>query len=147
MPLRSPWVLWEQASGANYSVKQVVEFHTAQEFWTIWNGVPQPSELLENRRFFREDKNGKSDAIDAIMIFREGIDPEWEHSANASGGHFQIIMKPNLHGGPGQIDEYWNNLVLGMMGETLEKSDIVTGVRLVDKLSGKGKVTDCIRIE
>ena len=34
-----------------------------------------------------------------------------------------------------------------MVGETFESSNMITGVRLVDKLSGKGKVTDAIRVE
>merc|ERR1740117_2686098 len=79
------------------------------------------------------------------MIFREGICPEWEDTANASGGHFQIQLKPAAGGV--QIDEYWNNLVLEMVGECLEPASCVTGVRIVDKLSGKGKVTDAIRLE
>merc|ERR550525_2042255 len=81
------------------------------------------------------------------MLFRDGISPEWEDHANAGGGHFQILLKPNAQGGGGQIDEYWNNLVLGIIGETIDHGDIITGVRLVDKLTGKGKVNDCIRLE
>ena len=35
-----------------------------------------------------------------------------------------------------QVDEYWNNLVLGMIGATIEPANMITGLRLVDKLSG-----------
>nr|AMA65228.1 eIF4E-1b [Amphidinium carterae] len=145
VPLKSSWVLWEQLSGTTWSTKKVVTFNTAQEFWRIWNGVPQPSELLDNKRYFRENQGGGSQAIDAIMLFRDGISPEWEDAANSQGGHFQILLKPTAGGA--QIDEYWNNLVLGMVGETMEGADEITGVRLVDKLSQKTKVTDCIRLE
>merc|ERR1712007_397861 len=119
-------------------------FRTAQDFWSIWNGIPQPSELLDGKRLMREQASGTASPIDAIMIFREGIQPEWEDVANAQGGHFQISLKPTAGGG--QIDEYWNNLVLGMVGESLEASHTITGVRLVDKLSNKGKVVDAIRL-
>eukprot|EP00415_Alexandrium_ostenfeldii_P000864 UN0864 len=145
MPLRRSWVLWEQQASGGYATKKIVSFSTAQEFWAIWNGVPQPSELLEGKRFMKEQPNGQSSAIDAIMIFSEGISPEWEDSANAQGGHFQIQLKPPSGGG--QIDEYWNNLVLAVVGECMDSSNIITGLRLVDKLSGKGKVTDIIRLE
>mmetsp|Transcript_74407 Transcript_74407/g.210529 ORF Transcript_74407/g.210529 Transcript_74407/m.210529 type:complete len:230 (-) Transcript_74407:62-751(-) len=145
MPLKRSWTLWEQMSTGGYSTRKVVSFSTAQEFWTIWNGVPQPSELLDGKRFTREQPSGQMAAIDALMLFQESIMPEWEDSANAQGGHFQIQLKPPSGGG--QIDEYWNNLVLAIIGETMDAGHVITGVRLVDKLSGKGKVTDMIRIE
>merc|ERR1719420_2517110 len=78
--------------------------------------------------------NEGSNTIDALMIFRDGITPQWEDEANADGGHLQFQFKPAMGGG--QIDEHWNNLVLGMIGGTIEPVDIITGVRLVDKLSG-----------
>jgi len=150
MKLRDNWVLWEQVvqegKAEKYAdaTRKVTKFNTVQEFWGIWNGLPQPSELLEQKRIMRDQSGQSSVAIDAIMIFKEGIAPEWEAPLNASGGHFQIQMKPNVGGG--QIDEYWNNVVLGMVGGTLEPSDMITGIRLVDKLSGP-KVANAIRIE
>merc|ERR1719337_533800 len=79
--------------------------------------MPQPSELLEQKRMVREQHDGLH-VIDAIMIFRDGIRPEWEDPANSSGGHFQFQLKPAIGGG--SIDEYWNNLVLGLIGCTIE---------------------------
>lgn len=145
MPLRRSWSLWEQVSTGGYSTKKLVSFSTAQEFWSIWNGVPQPSELLDGKRFMKEQPSGPAVAIDAIMIFQDGTSPEWEDPANEKGGHFQIQLKPHLGGG--QIDEFWNNLVLAVVGETMDSGNIVTGLRLVDKLSGKTKLTDTIRLE
>lgn len=145
MYLSSAWVLWEQNAMTTYNCRNVVTFRTAQEFWQVWNGIPQPSELLDHKRFMREQPNGQSVAIDAIMIFREGILPEWEDAANAQGGHFQLLLKPSST--PGQVDEYWNNIVLALVGNVLDMGDMVTGVRLVDKLTAKGKVTDAIRLE
>ena len=46
----------------------------------------------------------------------------------------------------GQIDEYWNNLILGVVGGTIEPAEIITGVRLVDKLSGPRQANG-IRLE
>jgi len=150
MKLRDNWVLWEQVvqekGGGGYAdaTKRVTSFNTVQDFFAIWNGIPQPSELLESKRIMREQRPGQSVAIDAIMIFKDGITPEWEHEKNACGGHFQIQLKPSVGGG--QIDEYWNNLVLAVVGGTLEPAELITGIRLVDKLSGP-KVANAIRIE
>merc|ERR1712216_946259 len=78
------------------------------------------------------------------MIFREGIKPEWEDKMNANGGHFQFQLKNSLP--PGQIDEYWNNLVLGMVGASIEPAHLITGIRLVDKLYAQ-RGTPALRIE
>merc|ERR1719345_111103 len=83
MKLRDNWVLWEQVviEGKNYSdaTRKITKFSTMQDFWGIWNGLPQPSELLEQKRISRETPAGPPVAIDAIMIFKDGISPEWEH--------------------------------------------------------------------
>merc|ERR1740117_2507717 len=63
---------------------------------------------------------------------------------NATGGHFQFQLKPNVGGG--QIDEFWNNLVLGIIGGTIKPANMITGVRLIDKLTG-ARAANVIRIE
>merc|ERR1712007_152974 len=77
-----------------------------------------------------------SHVVDALMIFRDGVTPQWEDAVNAEGGHFQFHFKANTT--PGQLDEHWNNLVLGVVGATIEPIDMITGLRLVDKLTGRG---------
>merc|ERR1711964_571789 len=119
------------------------EFNTVQDFWRIWNHLPQPSELLQHNRLVREDGDGVH-IVDALMIFREGIKPEWDDKANANGGHFQFQLKNNLPSG--QIDEYWNNLVFGVIGASIEPAHLITGLRLVDKLY-VARGTPALRIE
>uniref|UniRef100_A0A7S1RS49 Eukaryotic translation initiation factor 4E n=1 Tax=Alexandrium catenella TaxID=2925 RepID=A0A7S1RS49_ALECA len=150
LPLRFTWSIWEQIMQSNekaaaYSdaTHRVAQFSSVQGFWKLWNHMPQPSELLEQKRMVREQTDGLH-VIDAIMIFREDIRPEWEDKMNAAGGHFQFQLKPNIGGG--QVDEYWNNLVLGMVGATIEPASMITGVRLVDKLSGP-RAANVIRLE
>eukprot|EP00927_Polykrikos_kofoidii_P006754 TRINITY_DN12736_c0_g3_i1.p1 TRINITY_DN12736_c0_g3~~TRINITY_DN12736_c0_g3_i1.p1 ORF type:complete len:241 (+),score=40.51 TRINITY_DN12736_c0_g3_i1:36-725(+) len=150
LPLRYQWSIWEQVMQSNekaaaYSdaTHNVATFNTVQSFWKLWNHMPQPSELLEQKRMVREQRDGLH-VIDAIMIFRENIRPEWEDQMNATGGHFQFQLKPSIGGG--QVDEYWNNLVLGMIGATIEPANMITGVRLVDKLSGP-RAANVIRLE
>lgn len=139
LPLRCRWVVWEQlmASGGktiqySESTRQIAACETVDAFWKAWGRLPQPSELISNR-MVHNNADGFL-IVDALMVFRDGITPQWEDEANADGGHFQFQFKASLSGG--QIDEYWNNLVLGVVGATIEPSDMITGVRLVDKLSG-----------
>lgn len=151
MPLRYSWVVWEQLvtqdgkAASQYSdvTHQVSTFASVQEFWKIWTSLPQPSELLEHKHMFRKHADGDQ-LIDALMIFREGVRPEWEDKANASGGHFQFQLKSTVGGG--QIDEYWNNLALGIIGATIQPASMITGIRLVDKLSGP-RAANVIRLE
>lgn len=152
LPLRFTWAIWEQimqspndGKAAQYSdaTHKVAPFSSVQDFWRLWNHMPQPSELLEQKRMVREQDDGLH-VIDAIMIFRDDIRPEWEDKMNSNGGHFQFQLKPNVGGG--QIDEYWNNIVLGMVGATIEPAQMITGVRLVDKLSGPRQANG-IRLE
>merc|ERR1712146_752242 len=150
LPLRYRWSIWEQimqssekAAAYSDATHKVDQFSTVQEFRKLWNHMPQPSELLEQKRMVREQPDGLH-VIDAIMIFRDNIRPEWEDKMNAQGGHFQFQLKPNVGGG--QIDEYWNNLVLGMIGATIEPANMITGIRLVDKLSGP-RAANVIRLE
>jgi translation initiation factor 4E len=138
--LRYTWTIWEQimqssdAKAAQYSdaTHQVASFSTVKGFWKYWNHLPQPSELLDGKKFVRETNDTRS-VVDALMLFREGIKPEWEDAVNASGGHFQFQLNQNKGGG--LIDEVWNNIVLGLIGGTVEPADMITGVRLVDKLN------------
>ncbi|CAJ1367243.1 unnamed protein product [Effrenium voratum] len=134
LPLRYTWSIWEQimqssdkSSAYSDATHKVASFSTVQSFWKLWNHMPQPSELLEQKRMVREQSDGLH-VIDAVMIFRENIRPEWEDKMNAQGGHFQFQLKPGIGGG--QVDEYWNNLVLGMIGATIEPANMITGLRL-----------------
>mmetsp|Transcript_79370 Transcript_79370/g.157266 ORF Transcript_79370/g.157266 Transcript_79370/m.157266 type:complete len:245 (-) Transcript_79370:79-813(-) len=150
-PLRYTWTIWEQimqssdAKTAQYSdaTHRVASFGTVKGFWKYWNHLPQPSELLDGKKFVRETGDNTRSVVDALMVFRDGIRPEWEDAVNASGGHFQFQLKAQLGGGA--IDEYWNNIVLGMIGGSVEPADMITGIRLVDKLGQQR--TSSIRIE
>jgi len=154
LPLKYKWHIWEQvmqssdgkagAGGYSDATQQVAHFSFVSEFWSLWNHVPQPSELLEQKRMVREHGDGQINVIDALMVFRDNVKPEWEDPANATGGHFQFQLKPTIGGG--QIDEYWNNLILGIIGNTIEPAHMITGIRLVDKLSGP-RAANVIRIE
>mmetsp|Transcript_94978 Transcript_94978/g.307248 ORF Transcript_94978/g.307248 Transcript_94978/m.307248 type:complete len:260 (-) Transcript_94978:91-870(-) len=142
--LQYSWAIWEQhkpsktQKNVEYAdaMKKTVGFKTVKEFWGCWNHLPQPSELLDSKKFVRE-ADGERKIIDCLAIFREGVAPQWEDPKNENGGHFQLTLKPSTP--PGLVDELWNNVVLGMIGGAIEPNDMLTGVRLVDKLDNKAK--------
>ena len=147
-PSLPPWHIWEklasQGGGADaYSkaMQDIATISSVSEFWDHWLAIPQPSELLEGNKIVREDPE-RSAAIDSLMIFREGIKPEWEDAANQAGGHFAFTFKPG-NCNHLQVDEYWNNIVIAAVGGML--GDKVNGIRLVDKTVSARNA--CIRIE
>uniref|UniRef100_A0A6U6J7R8 Uncharacterized protein n=1 Tax=Zooxanthella nutricula TaxID=1333877 RepID=A0A6U6J7R8_9DINO len=147
--LSASWTIWEQHKQSKdrkgeYSdaMKQTVTFGTVKEFWACWNHIPQPSVLLNGKKFIRES-DGHRTIIDSLAIFKKGVLPEWEDPENANGGHFQLTLKPQLPAGI--IDELWNNIVLGMVADAIEPASMITGCRLVDKLDNKLK--PILRIE
>jgi len=150
-PLRYTWTIWEQVAQnpqnktQEYSdaTHRVASFATVKGFWKYWNHLPQPSELLDGKKFVRE-ADGSRNIVDALMVFREGIKPEWEDPTNPTGGHFQFQLPASLGGGP--IDEKWNNIILGMVGGSIEPAEMITGVRLVDKLVLKSR-NPAVRLE
>ncbi len=58
-------------------------------------------------------------------LFREGIRPAWEDSANENGGKWVFtVSNKDLP----SLDDKWMNLVLSLIGETIDDGDCVTGI-------------------
>mmetsp|Transcript_1527 Transcript_1527/g.4182 ORF Transcript_1527/g.4182 Transcript_1527/m.4182 type:complete len:230 (+) Transcript_1527:64-753(+) len=157
LPLMDEWSMWEQlqtagqqpgSRGDNYDnqTNKFATFRTVQHFWRLMEHLPQPSHLVEGKKMVRERADGVH-TVDAIMLFKSPIRPKWEDPKNADGGHFQFQIRPR-ECEPAQIDEYWNNLVLGVVGATIEPHDIITGLRMVDKLqASRTPAAATIRLE
>ena len=137
-----PWTLWEKPV-SNHSndhdhyqsaTRCLSRITNIEEFWKYWLCVPQPSELFEGKHFVRESDTtvGALVQIDTLMLFREGVRPEWEDPANSTGGHLQYMFKTTGIN-PALLDEYWNNIAMGLLGGMIEPCDMVTGIRLLDK--------------
>eukprot|EP00953_Heterococcus_sp_UTEX-ZZ885_P008207 4924-Heterococcus_DN1.PRE.2 len=94
-----------------------------------------------------------SRAVDCLKPQQQGIStkslycrrPEWEDAANATGGEWSCRERLTTHA----LDTYWENLVLGLIGETIDWGDEyvcmytvtvhaqICGARVVDKSRGK----------
>ena len=63
-------------------------------------------------------------------MFREGVEPKWEDPMNENGGEWYFRRGMQLD----KFDEYWEEIVLAMIGEVLDPgTEEVCGVRIVDK--------------
>lgn len=153
LPLQHHWKVWEQIENESQkdytnNMKPIASFSTVHDFWHLWNRLPQPSQLMADKRMVRQREDGVPQMVDAIMIFRDEVQPMWEDRLNANGGHFEIRYAQTRDADEqARLDEHWNNIVLGMVGATIEPEGMVTGVRLVDKLHAAGRSGGFIRIE
>lgn len=140
MPLQNEWTIWEQLENDSHkdytsNMKPVLTFSTVQEFWRIWDNLPQPSQLMTDHRMISKAQDGPPQMVDAMMIFRDNVKPMWEDPLNANGGHFEARYQLTKdEDSQARIDEHWNNIVLGIIGATVDPVNVITGVRLVDKL-------------
>jgi translation initiation factor 4E len=87
------------------NIHSIGTFDSAEKFWTIYSHLRRPNVLPVN-----------SD----IHLFRAGIKPVWEDSANALGGKWIIRLRKGL------INRLWEHLILGTISESL--TDSVCGI-------------------
>jgi len=118
---------------------ELCQFKTVEQFWRYFHHIPKPSDV-----FFDGDCRKKvgpeMKTVEEYSLFKKGIEPEWGDPANATGGEWfcRQYFETDV------LDLYWQNLVLGVIGETIEDSsdeertyeDHINGVRVVDKSRG-----------
>lgn len=63
------------------------------------------------------------------MVFKKGIQPTWEDPLNANGSELVAVKSFNVE----VLDLYWENLVFGLIGETIDEGDEICGCRIVDQ--------------
>jgi len=126
-PLYSSWTLWYDspsikgkgvpatpssalpqtpsttASGWMEDIKKVVTFESVEEFWGLHNAVVPPSGLPQKANYY---------------LFKDGIIPAWEDSANKNGGKWSVQFP--RHKIANQIDQMWLYTMLAAIGETFD---------------------------
>jgi len=89
---------------------------TVEDFWRYYNHLVKPSKLEFNSNYH---------------FFKEGIKPMWEDAANAKGGKWVFTIRDkNI------VDSCWENVVLGLVGETLDVDNEITGAVMSRRKAG-----------
>lgn len=143
-PLQHEWVLWEREDGAqsssdwNEQMNEICSFSTIEEFWCYFNHIPKPSEIFYDGET-RKKVGPTNKAIVEYDLFKKGIKPEWGDPQNATGGSFTVRQQLDTH----TLDIIWQNMVMGLIGETIENdadatvdksgANCICGGRIVDK--------------
>jgi len=127
-PLEFEWTFWydkrpaqgkrlkgEQESYES-NLRAIGTFGSVEDFWRYYNHLVKPSKLELNSNYH---------------FFKNGIKPMWEDSANSKGGKWVLTFKDkNL------LDSCWENVVLGLVGETLDVDNEITGAVMSRRKAG-----------
>lgn len=143
--LNEAWSIWEQREqGKNMSYAdklfKLCTFKTVEEFWGYWNNIPSPSQVLFDG--FTKKKFADR-TVEGFAVFKDGIVPEWEDPENKNGGEWSIRKEVQAQ----ELDDFWEKLVLGAIGELIDPGDEVTGVRVIHKNNKKDKTGNNYRYE
>lgn len=132
LPLQRRWIFWmhEPCFDGKYDNTRKplhsVPISSVQEFWRYYNNIPEPS------RFFCKDGERKTVGgvtLEGWSFFEEGVKPDWEDGKNKKGN--TITFKAAFTSE--EIDEVWKNSLVGLVGEMIEQSEHVTGIRVIDR--------------
>lgn len=110
--LKYSWIVWYRppsSKNTDYekSITPMCRMTTAQEFWKVYQHLKRPSTLP---------------TVSDYHFFRESIRPVWEDDENKKGGKWILRLKK------GVADRYWEDLLLGMIGDQfMEAGEEVCG--------------------
>ncbi|XP_074657983.1 eukaryotic translation initiation factor 4E type 2-like [Tubulanus polymorphus] len=112
-PLQFNYSFWfsrrapgKQSLSYDQNLKVVCTFASVEQFWDHYCHIVRPSDL-----------SGHSD----YHLFKEGIRPMWEDSANKAGGKWIVRLKKGL------ASRCWENLILAMLGEQFMVGEEICG--------------------
>jgi translation initiation factor 4E len=128
-PLEYEWTFWydkrqnpgrrvrgeQEAYESN--LRPIGSFGTVEDFWRYYNYIVKPSRMENNAN---------------QHLFKKNIKPMWEDAANVKGGKWIVILK----GDKAFLDATWDNLVLALVGETLEAGDDICGAVVSRRKTG-----------
>ena len=100
-PIKSTWVVWYRPPTSKYSDYEkstiaLSSFSTVESFWAVYSHLKRPSALP---------------SVSDYHVFKKGIRPVWEDEENKRGGKWIIRLKK------GVADRYWEDLLLGIVGD------------------------------
>jgi len=129
-PLEHEWTLWydkrpaagkrirgEQESYES-NLREIGTFGTVEDFWRYYNHLVKPSRIEHNSNYH---------------LFKKGIKPMWEDPANSKGGKWVLTMKGNEKA---SLDLVWENVVLALVGETVDIENEITGAVISRRKAG-----------
>ncbi|KAK2154056.1 hypothetical protein LSH36_278g04016 [Paralvinella palmiformis] len=87
-------------------LKKVFSFTTVEQFWAYYTHLARPGDMPDHSDYH---------------LFKDGIKPLWEDSANKEGGKWIVRLKKGL------ASRCWENLILAMLGEQFMVGEEICG--------------------
>mgnify|MGYP001571204781 CR=1 FL=1 len=129
--LENTWVLWEHQKNSNMNYEQntceLGTFDNIPDFWRYYNNYPYPSVIFydgsEKPIIINPDRK-----VASISLFKKGVEPKWEDVQNTNGAEIAIRKFKSLE----ELDRLWETISMLCIGEQIESSRYITGIRVVD---------------
>ena len=106
---------------------KLIEFDTIKNFWNIFNNIPKPSNMFSELNLKKKIK-GTNDIPGGISVFRKNSFPSWENHTNINGFEWSIRKYKDFE----EINNLWKLVLINIIGENFEYSEILNGARIVD---------------
>ena len=125
------WILYFHAKDKtkNYSDNTtfIINIKTIKDFWGTFNNFPKPTEMFSDGINIKRVKH-TGETPNALSFFKENSYPSWEHESNINGFEWSIRKFKDLR----DINSLWEKLLVCIVSENFEYSEIINGVRIVD---------------
>ena len=113
---------------------EICWFNDLTSFSVGWNSIPH-KEL--RHIFYNGDVqkvryhmvNGKETRINGLSLFLSELHPSYEDEVNKQGGEFRMDFKTNLT----FLQRLWEKLVFKVITDEFKNTDMLAGIRLLDK--------------
>ncbi|CAI6353598.1 unnamed protein product [Macrosiphum euphorbiae] len=108
--LANKWTLWFYEKKSKIWVEDIHEvssFETVEDFWCLFNHIKPPSQLSWHSQY---------------SYFKNGIKPNWDDEKNKAGGRWLLQLPPLKK--CTLVDEYWKQIVMSLIGEVYESSEV-----------------------
>jgi len=114
-PLQNTWSFWffknDKTKAWDKNLLKITSFSTVEDFWALYNHIELVSHIPQGCDY---------------CVFKEGIKPMWEDSANRDGGRWLISL--NKQARTQELDNSWLELLLLLIGEGFEENcDAICG--------------------
>ena len=131
-PLNDSWCVYFHAknNNKNYSnnTTKLIEFNNIEYFWRTFNNIPEPTKMFSEPGIYKKILKSTGEVPGAISLFRKNSYPTWEDPTNIKGFEWSIRIYKDFQ----QINNQWINLLMKIVGENFDHSEILNGVRIVD---------------
>ena len=129
--LNDTWTVYFHAKNSqkkyNDNTERLIEFNTIEDFWRIFNNIPQPTDMFSQpgpKKILKRT----GEVPGAISVFRSNSYPTWEHETNFKGFEWSLRKYKDFY----EFNTLWISLLLIIIGENFNHSEILKGVRIVD---------------